>query len=77
MNLGNQHLKVVQLVATGIVVKVVATKTIDRGIAPTPNQIDIICELVDMLHESGRHSLAHEYDDLTCQWSELLLDKPA
>ncbi|AVJ51868.1 hypothetical protein [Pseudoalteromonas phage Cr39582] len=49
-------------------------KSIPLKVKPEPEQIELISDLIDVLHDSGSSVVAHKLDDAMCKWCELLLD---
>ena len=41
---------------------------------PESEDIELIGDCVDALHECGLHEQAHKMDDAMCKWCELLLN---
>lgn len=42
--------------------------------APDSEDLELIGDCVDALHECGLHEQAHKMDEAMCRWCELLLD---
>ena len=49
-------------------------KSIKLKVKPTPEQIELICDLVDWLHDNELSDEGHSLDSAMCDWAALLLD---
>lgn len=49
-------------------------KSIPLKVKPEPEQIELISDLIDVLHDNGSSVAGHSLDDAMCRWCELLLD---
>jgi len=49
-------------------------KSIELNVKPTAEEIELICDLVDCLHDNGQHEEGHLLDGAMCDWAALLID---